>query len=464
MFARAYSSALLALVLTLTLPSTSAPKLDLDGVVLSGNPPAERDVAETVWFQGFLADAGTGDPVNATYDVVAEILDAETDGSSVWGPETHSGTSIVEGWFDIELGSIESPLPGFDNPPYYLEITVNGEILEPRLKLASVPSAIRAGAADAGGDGWVVSGDDMYSSVLGDVGIGTTTPTCKLEVHGGTETSIYAETDDAPYGNYTIDARNHSSDAPAVHGYGEFAGVEGAHSGTGNAGFLGTAQAGVYGLQGVSGDFAGRFAGDVYIEDDVGIGVPGPQTKLDVGDMIRVQGLNYPSFPTDDAGVEIAYRPSDNTGLIQVYDRDADPESAWGDLYLGNGNTGIGTTTPNRAFQVADGYGNALADGWDVYSARGGVDDVSALAPYDYDAILKQLPGLTVVRYRSRTDDGLSVPHLGLTADDAPSEVVSADGLAISLSDCVGFLMAAVKSLAAENEELRARIDRLEGR
>ena len=29
---------------------------------------------------------------------------------------------------------------------------------------------------------WTVSGDDMYSSVAGNIGIGTTQPTCKLQI------------------------------------------------------------------------------------------------------------------------------------------------------------------------------------------------------------------------------------------------------------------------------------------
>lgn len=81
----------------------------------------------------------------------------------------------------------------------------------------------------------------------------------------------------------------------------------------------------------------------------VGIGLTDPIAKLDVSDVIRVQGLNYPSFPNSGKGMELAYRPSDNTGMIQVYDRNS---SAWGDLYLGSGNVGIGTTTPTENLHV----------------------------------------------------------------------------------------------------------------
>ena len=56
--------------------------------------------------------------------------------------------TITEGWFNIELGSITAPLPTFASPPYYLQLQVNGETLTPRLKLASVPSAIQSATSD----------------------------------------------------------------------------------------------------------------------------------------------------------------------------------------------------------------------------------------------------------------------------------------------------------------------------
>jgi hypothetical protein len=111
-------------------------------------PGGDRSTATTVWFQGFLADDATGDPVNAAYNIVAWIYSAAGGGSLLWGPETHNAVTITEGWFNIELGSLASPLPAFASPPYYLQLQVNGETLTPRLKLASVPSAIQSATSD----------------------------------------------------------------------------------------------------------------------------------------------------------------------------------------------------------------------------------------------------------------------------------------------------------------------------
>ncbi len=133
---------------------TSARSVDLTaGAVLDAD--ASRDVPATVWYQGFLADVDTGDPVSGTYNIAARLFHVAAGGAAVWGPETHYGIEIVDGWFNIELGSTVSPLPDFDSPPYYIELTVGGEVLAPRLKLASVPTALRSGDSDGSGGYWV---------------------------------------------------------------------------------------------------------------------------------------------------------------------------------------------------------------------------------------------------------------------------------------------------------------------
>jgi hypothetical protein len=80
---------------------------------------------------------------------------------------------------------------------------------------------------------------------------------------------------------------------------------------------------------------------------NVGVGTSTPATKLSVGGLARIEGVNWPSVG---AGMELAYYPVQNRGYIQAYDRDTD---TWGDLYLGNGNVGIGTVTPSEKLQVS---------------------------------------------------------------------------------------------------------------
>ena len=60
-------------------------------------PGTDRSTATTIWFQGFLADDATGDPVNASYNIVARIYSLAGGGVLLWGPETHASVTITEG-------------------------------------------------------------------------------------------------------------------------------------------------------------------------------------------------------------------------------------------------------------------------------------------------------------------------------------------------------------------------------
>ena len=142
-------SAVLVLILGLV-GTAGARSMELGEGAMFGDADPSRDIQETIWFQGFVADPGTGEPIDDTYAVTARMYDSEFGGSSVWGPETHVATVITGGWFNIELGSVIGGLPAFDAPPYYLQLTINSETLTPRLKLASVPSAFQSLGADNG--------------------------------------------------------------------------------------------------------------------------------------------------------------------------------------------------------------------------------------------------------------------------------------------------------------------------
>ena len=77
----------------------------------------------------------------------------------------------------------------------------------------------------------------------------------------------------------------------------------------------------------------------------VGIGTTTPVTKLEVNDLMRVTKAlsSNPTWPSAGQGLELAYDSDINRGYIQVFDR---ATSSWGELYLGDGKVGIGTTAP----------------------------------------------------------------------------------------------------------------------
>ncbi|MFH1313698.1 MAG: tail fiber domain-containing protein [Candidatus Eisenbacteria bacterium] len=73
---------------------------------------------------------------------------------------------------------------------------------------------------------------------------------------------------------------------------------------------------------------------------NVGLGFLLPEVKLAVEGVVRVEG---DAWPVAGEGMELAYNSVADRGYIQVYDRNL---SSWGELYLGNGNVGIGKLDP----------------------------------------------------------------------------------------------------------------------
>jgi hypothetical protein len=85
----------------------------------------------------------------------------------------------------------------------------------------------------------------------------------------------------------------------------------------------------------------------LYNAGRVGVGTSTPGARLDVNGLARVQGSIWPS---SGEGMELAYSSGLKKGYIQVFDRGT---GEWGDLYLGNGNVGIGVGNPSAKLAVS---------------------------------------------------------------------------------------------------------------
>jgi hypothetical protein len=185
---------LLCVFLSTPFVMASRKAMRLDGEVR--HVDFSKSVPNDLNYQGYLVDATDTSAVTAVLAMTFRIYDAETMGSELWS-ETHPGVSVVNGLFNVLLGSV-TPFPGglFDGSALWLQTEVGAEILTPRKPLVSVAYSHRAVMADhatvadsaivvgtADGD-WTVSNSDMYSAVSGNVGIGRTSPDTKLDTPG----------------------------------------------------------------------------------------------------------------------------------------------------------------------------------------------------------------------------------------------------------------------------------------
>jgi hypothetical protein len=107
--------------------------------------PAQGEVPKTISYQGYLANA-SGVPVDGTVTMVFTIFDVPSGGSPIWG-ETQLNVPVINGIYNVILGSVNAINLSFDSP-YYLVISIDGEELLPRKAITSVGYAFRAYTVD----------------------------------------------------------------------------------------------------------------------------------------------------------------------------------------------------------------------------------------------------------------------------------------------------------------------------
>jgi hypothetical protein len=237
-------------------------------LLIAVNVAFGQGVPTTMNYHGKLENSD-GTPLNGSYSIRFAIYVEPASGAVFW-TETHAAVSVTEGIFDVLLGSV-TPFTNdlFTHPTLYLGIKVNddGE-MTPRSLISSVPFAIKAGDAASGGE-WTISGENIYRAT-GNVGIGKSDPTSKLDVGG------------------TIRATSNDFFTAAVIGEGNIIGVYGQSPGAGVYG-----RGGLYGVWGVADLTKSADALAGYFDGKVGIGTLNPSTQLEVNGTIKATNSEF---------------------------------------------------------------------------------------------------------------------------------------------------------------------------
>lgn len=159
-------------------------------LLVAGSPVASPP--NLINYQGILTDSD-GTPISGLHELTFTIHSDSGASWPVW-TEVHPQVQVQDGLFNVILGGINA-FPGyaFSGESRWMGITVDDDPeISPRMRMTSVPWAIRAAVADSAivasteSDGdWIISGDDLSLGVTGNVGIGTANPLEKLELLGG---------------------------------------------------------------------------------------------------------------------------------------------------------------------------------------------------------------------------------------------------------------------------------------
>lgn len=116
----------------------------LVAMVLASTAQAQSVPSEMA-FTGRIDNAGV--PLNGTHAFIFRMFDAPTSGVQVW-TEAHGALVATEGLVYASLGAQAPLTPAIlTGGALYLEVSIDGQVLTPRLAVQSVPYAVRAGAA-----------------------------------------------------------------------------------------------------------------------------------------------------------------------------------------------------------------------------------------------------------------------------------------------------------------------------
>lgn len=145
---------------------------------------ASQPIGADFTYQGQLRISGV--PLNGTADFEIKLFDAPSGGLQQGGTNPINNINVVDGLFTAPLNFG----PGaFNGDQRWLEISArtpagsgNFTTLNPRQPLTAAPYALYALTGPGSGGPWTVSGNNVFNTNTGNVGIRTSTPSVPLHV------------------------------------------------------------------------------------------------------------------------------------------------------------------------------------------------------------------------------------------------------------------------------------------
>lgn len=308
----------------------------LANVLILGALVAQPAVGQTplgtgFTYQGKLDDDGM--PADGLHDMQFQLFTLASGGTPVGSTVCVDGVDVVDGLFTVSLdfGS------AYDGNQRFLEVSVRADgtpancgggtytMLSPRQPLTAMPYALYALTGPGSGGPWATSGNNVFNTNTGNVGIGTATPGGKLDIQASDNSNVL-------FGRRTGGGLTHNFFV----------------DGAGNGSMQLRDSAGTTRVSLVSGDFS------YFTYGNVGIGTTTPKTTLHVnGQSLWLTGGSGAGLGTSAGeGLRLYYDQNTDLGQVFVYDYATNTPKNLILQDLPNAKVGVGTSNPNGGLHV----------------------------------------------------------------------------------------------------------------
>ncbi len=359
--------------------------------------------ADQMTFEGTLTGPDGLPAADGAHAFDFALFSTPTDGSLLWA-ETHAGVPVHDGLYSIVLGAhTVLDLPAGS---YWLQVTVDGEVLEPRTKVLLTE-----------GD-CTITGNLMLD---GNLGVGTATPAFPLHI----------DQDNLASGIRTV----WGSDCTTCYGEFKVAQADGLVINSNTGGSWAEIR------------FQNNGTTNMYLSHDgkLGIGTDAPGTALEVWGDGRFGDWDQAATVQ---GSRLQVHNATGTGKSFLVTHYAFPSST-AFVIEGGGDVGIGIENPTHLLDV--GTSGAYCDGgaWVNGSSRAFKDNIVQLS---LEQALQTLQALVPSSFTYK--DGSSETYLGFIAEDVPDLVATVDHKGLVAMDFVAVLTKVVQAQQSQIEEL----------
>ncbi len=285
----------------------------------------------------------------------------------------------------------------------------------------------------------VTKGNVLFNTTSGSVGIGTSTPNWLLQQAGTRPFHVLSDTSagtnakhwftSSQGGNFYMGT---SSDAYATTTYMTI--LNGGYVGVGTT--SPTEQLSVAGRLYVGGVGTSTVENNLYVKGTL------RSTVSYVGDLVFANNFRFVESPS--VTQALVLNNQNDVSLLSIDE---------------NGNVGIGTTSPAYKLHV---MGDIAATSFVNISTRSSKKDILYVGDEDKRTMVDRLRNIRVAEYRYNTEGESAPLRLGLIAEEAPVDVLSASGKGVDVYKLATFILVGVQAQQKRLDDLELRVAKLE--